>query len=57
LHGPWKVFGRGCNCNRDTRALIEASGLSIEKIDKTSDKRMPISIVRPLIIGVARKAG
>ena len=57
LRGPWKVFALGCNCNRETLALIEASGLSIEEIHKTSDNRIPIPIVRPLIIGVARKPG
>lgn len=57
LHGPWKVIGRGCNCNLDTRAVIEASGLKVDEIEQRIEKRIPVPIVRPRISGVARKAG
>jgi ubiquinone/menaquinone biosynthesis C-methylase UbiE len=55
LHGPWKFIGRGCNCNRDTRAVIEASGLELEEIEERLEVQIPVPIVRPRISGVARK--
>ncbi len=52
LERPWELFARGCHANRDTAALIEASPLSIEQLEKA---RMPkaVPIVRPLIHGAA----
>lgn len=52
LHRPWRAFGYGCNCNRDTEAAIERSPLKIEEIAHGQVPKAP-SIVRPLISGVA----
>jgi SAM-dependent methyltransferase len=56
LHGPWYAFGYGCNCNRDTLATINASGLRVEQVDHGEMPQAP-SIVRPMIVGVARELG
>ena len=53
LAPPWKIVGRGCHPNRDTRAAIEASAFSFERIEEDLEARMPVPIVRPLIQGVA----
>jgi SAM-dependent methyltransferase len=52
LHGPWYVFGYGCNCNRDTLATIEASPLDVERVERGRMPKAP-PIVRPMIWGVA----
>jgi ubiquinone/menaquinone biosynthesis C-methylase UbiE len=49
----WRKFGNGCNCNRPTPALIDASRLSIEAIDRGELPKSP-PIVRPLATGRAR---
>jgi SAM-dependent methyltransferase len=56
LHGPWYAFGYGCNCNRDTLATINASGLRVEQVDHGEMPKAP-PIVRPMIVGVAREVG
>ena len=53
LHGPWYVFGYGCNCNRATLATIEASPLKVEHVENGEMPQAP-PIVRPLIWGTAR---
>jgi ubiquinone/menaquinone biosynthesis C-methylase UbiE len=55
LHGPWYVFGYGCNCNRATLATIEASALTTELVQRGEMPKAP-PIVRPMIWGTARKA-
>lgn len=55
LHGPWYVFGYGCNCNRSTLATIEASALTTELVQRGEMPKAP-PIVRPIIWGTARKA-
>jgi ubiquinone/menaquinone biosynthesis C-methylase UbiE len=55
MHGPWKIFGRGCHCNRDTRSVIEASELTISSIEESTEKGIPVPIVRPMIAGIAEK--
>lgn len=52
LHGPWRFFGDGCNCNRDTAAMIEASPLQIEEVENDRLPKAP-PIIRPLIRGRA----
>jgi len=54
LDRPWCVLGNGCHCNRDTRATIEASPLSLERIAATE---LPLAgpLARPAIIGLARR--
>jgi ubiquinone/menaquinone biosynthesis C-methylase UbiE len=55
LHGPWYVFGHGCNCNRDTLTAIERSSLQIERAEHGEIAKMP-PLVKPMIRGVARAA-
>jgi ubiquinone/menaquinone biosynthesis C-methylase UbiE len=52
LHRPWRWFGHGCNCNRDTRAAIEAAGFEITEISERALPKAP-PIVRPAISGTA----
>jgi ubiquinone/menaquinone biosynthesis C-methylase UbiE len=52
LHGIWLRFGHGCHCNRPTPALIEASPLEIERLERDEFPKSP-PITRPLAIGVA----
>lgn len=53
LHGPWRVFGHGCNCNRDTLATIERSALTVERAERGQIPKMP-PLVKPMLIGAAR---
>jgi hypothetical protein len=55
MHGPWKIFGRGCHSNRDTRSAIAASELTISSIEESTEKGIPVPIVRPMIAGIAGK--
>lgn len=55
LHGLWRRFGRGCNTNRRTLESIERAGLAIVDLERDSFPAAP-PIVRPLIVGVARRA-
>ena len=52
LHRPWRWFGHGCNCNRDTRAAIEAAGFEITELTERAMPKAP-PIVRPVISGTA----
>jgi ubiquinone/menaquinone biosynthesis C-methylase UbiE len=52
LHRPWRWFGHGCNCNRNTRAAMEAAGFEIAELDEGELPKSP-PIVRPLISGAA----
>ncbi len=54
LHRPWRFIGHGCNCNRDTLASIEASGLAVIDVEHDEMPKAP-PIVRPLIVGSARR--
>ncbi len=53
LNPPWRVFGHGCNCNRDTLATIERSPLNVERIVRGRIPKMP-PLVKPMLIGSAR---
>jgi ubiquinone/menaquinone biosynthesis C-methylase UbiE len=55
LERPWKLFGAGCHCNRDTAAGIEASPLRIEALKRGEIPRA-LPLVRPMIVGAARLA-
>jgi SAM-dependent methyltransferase len=55
LETPWRHFGAGCRCNRDTIASIAAAGFSVEHED-AQWKAVP-PIVAPLVIGRALKGG
>jgi ubiquinone/menaquinone biosynthesis C-methylase UbiE len=53
LHGPWRVIGDGCHCNRDTAAAITGAGFSIEVL--AHDEIKDLGLARPLIRGVASR--
>ena len=53
LNPAWRVFGHGCNCNRDTLATIERSRLTVERVDGDRMPKAP-PIVTPVLIGAAR---
>jgi ubiquinone/menaquinone biosynthesis C-methylase UbiE len=53
LNPPWRVFGHGCNCNRDTLATIERSALTVERSERGRIPKMP-PLVKPMLIGAAR---
>jgi ubiquinone/menaquinone biosynthesis C-methylase UbiE len=55
LELPWRLFGDGCHCNRDTVATIEASPLAVEQVDRGRLPKAP-PIVRPLAWGSATLA-
>ena len=52
LEGPWRFFGDGCHCNRDTVATIESSPLTVEAVELGRLPKAP-PIVRPLARGSA----
>jgi ubiquinone/menaquinone biosynthesis C-methylase UbiE len=52
LEAPWRFFADGCHCNRDTVAAIEASPLSLEKVERGDLPKSP-PITRPLAWGSA----
>ncbi|MFL5819508.1 MAG: class I SAM-dependent methyltransferase [Solirubrobacteraceae bacterium] len=56
LERPWRLFGAGCHCNRDTAASIEASSLQIEELQRGQIPRAA-PLVRPMIAGAARLPG
>jgi len=53
LERPWRFFGAGCHCNRDTVAAIERAGFEVERLEHTEVPKAP-PIVRPLVLGCAR---
>jgi ubiquinone/menaquinone biosynthesis C-methylase UbiE len=55
LEGPWRLFGHGCHCNRDTLAALRDSPLAVEEVERGEVPKAP-TIVRPLIAGTARAA-
>jgi ubiquinone/menaquinone biosynthesis C-methylase UbiE len=52
LERPWRFFGDGCHCNRDTVATIEASPLTVDDVTQAELPKSP-PIVRPLVQGSA----
>jgi ubiquinone/menaquinone biosynthesis C-methylase UbiE len=52
LERPWRLFGDGCHCNRDTVAAIEASPLTLEHAKSDNLPKAP-PIIRPLVMGEA----
>lgn len=49
---PWRFFADGCHCNRDTVAMIEASPLRLERVERGRLSKAP-PIIRPLAFGSA----
>lgn len=52
LETPWRLFGDGCHCNRDTVATIEASPFEVEDVERGQLPKAP-PLVRPLATGAA----
>ena len=52
LRGPWSVFARGCQCNRDTLATISKSPLVLDRSRPDRLTGLP-PVVRPLVVGMA----
>lgn len=50
----WQRVG-GCHPNRDTRATTEAAGFAFELVEEFRERRIPIPIVQPQLIGTARR--
>ncbi len=50
----WGVVARGCHCNRDTLALLEAGPLVVERVERYAPPGDP-AIIRPRITGSARR--
>lgn len=55
LERPWRFFGDGCHCNRDTVAAIGAAGFELDEVERGSLPKAP-PIVRPLARGTATRA-
>jgi ubiquinone/menaquinone biosynthesis C-methylase UbiE len=52
LERPWLFIGDGCHCNRDTVASIEASPLTVDRVERGKLPKAP-PLVRPLVRGSA----
>lgn len=52
LHRPWRAFGYGCHCNRDTLGSLAGAGFDTGGLRAARWRRMP-AIVRPLVAGAA----
>jgi ubiquinone/menaquinone biosynthesis C-methylase UbiE len=52
LEKPWRFCGDGCHCNRETVATIEASPLTLERVERDRLPKAP-PIVSPLVRGSA----
>jgi SAM-dependent methyltransferase len=52
LERPWRFLADGCHCNRDTVATIEASPLTVERVESTEMPKSP-PLIRPLVRGSA----
>lgn len=49
---PWRWFGRGCHCNRETVAAIKAARFRLGSLEEFDMPRVP-SLVRPHVRGTA----
>lgn len=55
LEKPWRWYGNGCRCNRDTVSIVEAAGFEWDELQHGIVPHAP-PIVRPLIAGRAKLA-
>lgn len=55
LHGPWRAFADGCNCNRSTVETIRDAGFALSITERAKWRRMP-RLVHPLVAGEATPA-
>jgi ubiquinone/menaquinone biosynthesis C-methylase UbiE len=49
---PWRWWGNGCRCNRDTATAVRSAGFEFAQLDAGEFPKAP-PIVRPLIEGIA----
>jgi len=56
LERPWRFFGDGCHCNRDTARAIEAGPFEQVQVAHAEMPKAP-PIVRPLVHGAAVRSG
>lgn len=54
LHGAWRSFSDGCNCNRPTLELLREQGFDVPAVQRGTWRRMP-AIVHPLVSGRASR--
>ena len=52
LERPWRWWGNGCRCNRDTVSSVESAGFTWEELQHGTVPHAP-PIIRPLIAGRA----
>jgi ubiquinone/menaquinone biosynthesis C-methylase UbiE len=52
LERPWRFFGDGCHCNRDTLATISASRLELSEVQHERLPKAP-PLIRPMVRGSA----
>lgn len=52
LETPWRLYGNGCYCNRDTISIVESAGFSWDGLEHGTIPHAP-PIIRPLIQGRA----
>jgi ubiquinone/menaquinone biosynthesis C-methylase UbiE len=50
----WKLLNGGCHPNRDTQATVEAAGFVFVSVHEWKERRMPLSIMQPTLLGEAR---
>jgi ubiquinone/menaquinone biosynthesis C-methylase UbiE len=48
-----RLFSNGCNPHRDTLSAIRQAGFDFDWLDQFDEPRMPLPIVRPLLLGCA----
>jgi ubiquinone/menaquinone biosynthesis C-methylase UbiE len=48
-----RLFSNGCNPNRDTSRAIQQAGFEFDWLEQFDEPKMPLPIVRPLILGSA----
>lgn len=56
LERPWRFFGDGCHCNRDTAGTIGAAPFEQVRVERAQMPKAP-PIVRPLVHGTAVRSG
>jgi len=51
----WKAINNGCHVNRGTRAVIESAGFEFVRADEFRERKIPLAIVQPYLVGVAQR--
>lgn len=52
LERPWRFVADGCHCNRDSLATIEASPLTVQRVERGQMPLAPL-FMKPLVFGSA----